>query len=167
MDIDYCAMGVADTPPDQLSPGELAVSPLTSSIPALEHQALTLHYLPGEPNRFQEKLEIQVAHFEPDVILITGAAVFPRINFSLPRLMDGVSSDVQMQAKVNLGMSVGESQDVGVSVPASEAEQSLSRVTAKFQTEVERLLVKEFANKNADRLFGAAKRGAKLRYEHP
>ena len=47
VDLDFCAMGVNDTPPDKLSPGEISVSPLSGNIQALEHQSLTVHYLPG------------------------------------------------------------------------------------------------------------------------
>lgn len=30
-------------------------------------------------------LQIQVAHFEPDTITLTGEGIFPRISFNLPR----------------------------------------------------------------------------------
>ena len=34
--------------------------------------------------------QIQVAHFEPDEIILTGEGVFPRISFNLPREMTEV-----------------------------------------------------------------------------
>ena len=34
--------------------------------------------------------QIQVAHFEPDEIVLTGEGVFPRISFNLPREMTEV-----------------------------------------------------------------------------
>lgn len=164
VDLDFCALGLMDTPPDKLSPGEVSVSPLTGNIAALEHQKLTVHYLPGVPKKFHEKLEIQVAHFEPDEITITGAAIFPRIGFSVPQSMDDIRADIQSEARMNVGVSVeGCQADVSV-VPASEGEQDLCSATTEFQAEVERLLVKDFAEENSEKLFGVSKRNPKLRY---
>ena len=159
-------MGVEDTPPDKLSPGEISVSPLNGNIEALEHQTLSIHYLPGAPMKFHEKLHIQVAHFEPDVVIITGAAVFPRIGFNVSQSMEGVMADIQNEARMNLGMSIAEEKDADVSVPLSEGDHNLCQATTKLQAEVERLMVKEFASDNAEKIFGVMKRSSKLRCIH-
>ena len=169
MDLDFCAMGLRDTPSDKLSPGEIAVVPLTGHIPALEHQKITINYLPGVPMKFEEQFEIQVAHFEPDEITITGVAVFPRIGFNVPQPMEDVNKNTQNEASANLGSSEDErmtyelpSQVEGL-VPMSEGEHNLWLTTTEYQTEVERLLVKQFARENSERLFGVVKRSSKLR----
>ena len=165
VDLDFCAMGLMDTPPDKLSLGEVTVSPLSGNVPALEHQKLTVNYLPGVPMNFNETIKIQVAHFQPDEITITGEAVFPRISFNVPQPMDGVDVVIQTQARSNLGLGKEELQDeVDVSVPASDGERDLMQATNEFQTEVERLLVKQFATEHSERLFGVTKRSQKLRY---
>jgi hydrocephalus-inducing protein len=175
VELEFCAMGLRDTPSDKLGPGEISVIPLTGHIPALEHQTIIINYLPGVPMRFEEEFKIQVAHFEPDGITITGAAVFPRIGFNVPQPMEDVNKDIRSEARANLGLSeddekatdklphVNSELDGGGLVPMSEAEHNLWLTTTDFQTEVERLLVKQFSRENSERLFGVVKRSSKLR----
>ena len=173
VDLEFCAMGLRETPSDKLSPGEISVIPLTGHIPALEHQKITINYLPGMPMKFEEKFEIQVAHFEPDEVTITGVAVFPRIGFNVPQPLEDVNKDIQSEARANLGLSedekttdklphVNSKVERGL-VPMSEGEHNLWLTTTEFQTEVERLLVKQFARENSERLFGVVKRSSKFR----
>ena len=123
---------------------------------------------------FEEKFKIQVAHVEPDEITITGVAVFPRIGFNVPQPLEDVSKDIRSEARANLGLSEDEKMmeklphvrsevEGGGLVPMSEAEHNLWLTTTEFQTEVERLLVKQFACENSARLFGVVKRSSKLR----
>lgn len=175
VELEFCAMGLRDTPSDKLSPGEISIIPLTGHIPALEHQIITISYLPGVPMSFEEKFNIQVAHFEPDEITITGAAVFPCIGFNVPQPMEDVNERIQSEARANLGLSEDDDKitdklphvnslvEGGGFVPMSEAEHNLWLTTTEFQTEVERLLVKQFAHENSERLFGVVKRSSKLR----
>ena len=165
--LDFCAMGLMDTPLDKLSPGEVTVLPLSGNIPALEHQKLTVNYLPGAPMNFKETVKIQVAHFQPDEITITGEAVFPRISFNVPQPMDGVDVVTRTQARANLGLGKeGLQHEVNLSVPASDGERDLMQATSELRTEVERLMVKQFADENSEKLFGVTKRSPKLRYMH-
>ena len=174
VDLDFCAMGLKDTPSDKLSPGEISVIPLTGHIPALEHQKIIVNYLPGVPMKFEEKFEIQVAHFEPDVITITGAAVFPRIAFNVPQPIGDVDKEIQNEARANLGLSeeknttdelplINSKIEDFMHVPPSEVEHNLWLATTEFQREVERLLVKQFARENSEKLFRVVKRSSKLR----
>ena len=173
MDLEFCARGFRDTPSDKLSPGEISVVPPTGHISALEHQKIIVNYLPGMPMKFEEQFEIQVAHFEPDEITITGVAVFPRIGFNVPQPLEDVNKDIRSEARANLGLSEDEkttdklphvnSQVEGGLVPMSEGEHNLWLTTTEFQTEVERLLMKQFALGNSERLFGVVKRSSKLR----
>ena len=173
MDLEFCAMGLRETPSDKLSPREISIVPLIGHISALEHQKITINYLPGMPMKFEEKFEIQVAHFEPDEVTITGVAVFPRIGFNVPQPLEDVNKDIQSEARANLGLSedekttdklphVNSEVERGL-VPMSEGEHNLWLTTTEFQTEVERLLVKQFARENLDRLFGVVKRSSKFR----
>ena len=47
---------------------------------------LLIKYIPGVPDYFSTSFQIQVAHFEPDVVNLTGEGVFPRISLDLPRI---------------------------------------------------------------------------------
>ena len=161
-------MGLRDTPPDKLNPGEISVLPLTGHIPALEHQMITVNYLPGVPMKFENKFEIQVAHFEPEEIRLKGEAVFPRVSFNVPQSVDIVDTDIQDEARKSLGLSKEEPDRTGYGdgetlVPISGGQRNLWLTTNKFQSEMERLLVKKFAQDNSERLFGVLKRSSKLR----
>jgi len=49
---------------------------------------IKLHYFPGSPTPFHDVLRIQVAHYDPDTIQFSGAATYPNVKLSLPRLHD-------------------------------------------------------------------------------
>ena len=70
----------------------------------MSEQKLVVKYLPGAPEDFRKSFVIQVAHFEPDVITISGTGVFPRISLDLPRTVDpdGQYDQMVKQAKDNL-----------------------------------------------------------------
>ena len=122
---------------------------------------------------FEEKFEIQVAHFEPDEIIIRGSAVFPRIGFNVPQPMDEVNEEIRKQAEANVGLSKDEEMEdklqppgssrfceVGLD-PVSDGEDNLSFFVTEFQMEIERLMVIKFARENF--LGAATKRSSKLR----
>ena len=65
---------------------------------------MVVKYLPGAPEDFRKSFVIQVAHFEPDIITISGTGVFPRISLDLPRTVDseGQYEKLVQHAKENL-----------------------------------------------------------------
>ena len=48
-------------------------------------QCLRVLYLPGVPEVFDKRLQLQVAFLPPQDIRLTGEGVFPRITLNLPR----------------------------------------------------------------------------------
>lgn len=48
-------------------------------------QRLRVLYLPGVPEVFEKRLQLQVAFLPPEEITLTGMGVFPRITLKLPR----------------------------------------------------------------------------------
>ena len=127
---DYCALDIDDSSLHELTPGSLSIHPHTGHLPALEEQVITITYLPSAPAVFQKRLKIQVAHFEPDVITLTGEAVFPRISFNTPRDMSQIPESIFEQAKTNLNLS---SVSVGNGLGGSDQ--------LRLDAELERLLV--------------------------
>ncbi len=128
VDLDYSALGANDSILHAPTPGSLSVHPPMGHIPALGEQIITITFLPGVPSVFEKNLYIQVAHFEPEVITVTGEAVFPRIGFDIQRDLSQVAEAVLEEAKTNLSISI-------------ESESGVRELEA----EVERLLVCGYA----------------------
>lgn len=131
VDLDYCVLGAIDSTLHAPTPGSLSVHPPMGHIPALGEQIITITFLPGTPSVFEKSLHIQVAHFEPDIITVTGEAVFPRIAFDIQRDLSQVSEAVIEEAKTNLSSIEGES---GVQELEAEVERLLVRGYAQDQT---------------------------------
>lgn len=148
---DFSAENVKDMSGEEdsiLLPGEIAVSPTSGRLEALESVTFLVSFLPGIPERFVKPIEFQVAHFEVDVITLTGEAVYPKMTVNLPRDMTNVASDILNEAKSNIAIAqCSDSLDYQSCVPMLSTEQAL-------EGEVEQLLVKSFTTKNASKLFG-------------
>lgn len=54
-------------------------------IDAGAEQCLRVLYLPGIPEVFEKRLQLQVAFLPPQDIMLTGEGVFPRISLNLPQ----------------------------------------------------------------------------------
>jgi hydrocephalus-inducing protein len=140
---DFC---IEDTKEDSsdISPGEIAVSPCEGCILAHDSVTFSVAFLPGIPEQFRKTFEIQVAHFEADVITLVGGAVFPQMTFNLPRIISMVEPSVQEQARANL--------DLLPRVQEASSGLSIAR-SMEEAIEIDRLLVKSFATGNTDKLF--------------
>jgi hydrocephalus-inducing protein len=57
-------------------------------IAANSAETLTVKLLPGTPASFRHSFRVQVAHFQPDIVTVSGEGVFPRISLDLPRHTD-------------------------------------------------------------------------------
>lgn len=132
-------------------------------------------------------LQIQVAHFEPDTITLTGEGVFPRISFNLPREVtnenysrlrkrvlenflpagdrDAANEDSQDEVTVS-------GQHVRVLYDASPVACTLSLPSLNLQLfvpphdlecEIERLMVVEVAQKHLDKMQGAGRKPSRPR----
>ncbi|XP_028440234.1 hydrocephalus-inducing protein homolog [Perca flavescens] len=84
----------------ELKPGRPMVIPTVGHIDAGAEQLLRVRYLPGIPEVFEKRLQLQVAFLPLQDILLTGEGVFPRIRLNLPQnLSEECYSDVVQQAR--------------------------------------------------------------------
>ena len=58
-----------------------------------------IKYLPGTPKKFIKKLLIQISHYAPEEIIISGEAGFADIMLDLPRLENESYLDLFKQAQ--------------------------------------------------------------------
>ena len=63
----------------------LEVLPASGRISAGDKQRLLVRLLPGMPTKLREVFHVQVAHFEPEEVVVTAEGVYPRIAINLPR----------------------------------------------------------------------------------
>ncbi|XP_010776308.1 hydrocephalus-inducing protein-like [Notothenia coriiceps] len=83
----------------EVRPGQPMVTPTEGYVDAGVEQCLHVLYLPGVPELFEKRLQLQVAFLPPQDIRLTGEGVFPRITLNLPRNMsDECYRDVVQQA---------------------------------------------------------------------
>nr|XP_019962004.1 PREDICTED: hydrocephalus-inducing protein homolog [Paralichthys olivaceus] len=120
----------------KVRPGQPMVVPTLGYINAGAEQRLRVLYLPGTPEVFEKRLQLQVAFLLPQDITVTGEGVFPRISLNLPRnLSDERYSDVVQQARTTVEANGVSSNDEGATTEYEE----------QLHLEVERALVKENA----------------------
>lgn len=142
----------------EISPGEVAVSPSEGCILAHNNVTFVVTFLPGIPEQFSKSFEIQVAHFETDIITLVGEAVYPRITLDLPRDISKVSPTIEEQARANLDLPSQFQESSSESVASLE-----EHCRKEMEIEIDRLLVKDFAAKNVEKLFKTEAR-SKPRY---
>ena len=63
----------------------LEVLPGSGRIAAGDKQRLAIRLLPGLPTKLREAFHVQVAHFEPEEVVVTAEGIYPRIAINLPR----------------------------------------------------------------------------------
>ncbi|KAL5021171.1 hypothetical protein ScPMuIL_000326 [Solemya velum] len=85
---DYSALNMDPSLAKKPRPGVPIMVPHAGYIEPFGQQTLTVKYLPGVPETFEKSFRVQVAHFEPDEIILRGEGVFPRISLDLPRIPD-------------------------------------------------------------------------------
>lgn len=139
-----------------ITPGEIVVSPSRGRISANQSTTFTVSFLPGTPETFSKSFEIAVAHFEPDVITLSGMAVYPSmVLLGLSRDTSNVPECVMEEAQASL-----EQKQEGGTVTTSDCGDvdsnrpmlQLSCIDS-LNAEIDRLLVKKFAEENGERLF--------------
>jgi hypothetical protein len=65
-------------------------------------ETIAIKYLPGSPKKFTKKLYLQVSHFAPEEIVITGEASFADIMLDLPRFENDSYRLIRKEAKANI-----------------------------------------------------------------
>ncbi len=68
-------------------PGVLQVSPATGTVPAGSKQRITVTMRPQVPGPVEEFLVVEVAHFPPVELPVTGEGVYPVLSLGLPRVV--------------------------------------------------------------------------------
>lgn len=133
----------------EVRPGWPTVIPAQGYLDAGMVQVLRVLYLPGIPEVFKKKLQMQVAFLPLEEITLTGVGVFPRISLNLPRILsEEYYSDVLQQARTAVekdGVKVKLIYEFTVREgAATEATRTLT-FEDLLHMEIERLLVKKNA----------------------
>ncbi|XP_049928998.1 hydrocephalus-inducing protein homolog isoform X2 [Epinephelus moara] len=134
----------------ELRPGQPMVIPNIGYIDAGVEQCLRVLYLPGIPDVFEKRLQLQVAFLPLQDITLTGEGVFPRISLNLPRnLSEECYSDVVQQARTAVeGDRVREELMDGIATGGEGATTEASSILTYeelLHMEIERTLVKQNA----------------------
>ncbi|XP_026166304.1 hydrocephalus-inducing protein-like isoform X3 [Mastacembelus armatus] len=132
----------------EVRPGQLTVTPTMGYIDAGAEQCLHVLYLPGVPEMFEKRFQLQLAFLPPLDITLMGEGVFPRINLNLPRyLPEERYSDVVQQARTAVETSrVREELMDGIITGETTIGPSCTLTYEELlHMEIERLLVKESA----------------------
>ncbi|XP_025759455.1 hydrocephalus-inducing protein homolog isoform X1 [Oreochromis niloticus] len=133
----------------EVRPGWPAVIPAQGYLDAGMVQVLRVLYLPGIPEVFKKKLQMQVAFLPLEEITLTGVGVFPRISLNLPRnLSEECYSDVLPQARTAVEKDgVKEKLMNEITVREGAATEATRTLTYEdlLHMEIERLLVKKNA----------------------
>lgn len=80
---------------------KVIVYPSSGLIPALGKQKITVRFSPTIPDTIDDVIFVQVSHFEPSAIQITGSGYSPRMLLSLPRASDSEFATYLNKAKGN------------------------------------------------------------------
>ncbi|XP_055892829.1 hydrocephalus-inducing protein homolog isoform X5 [Biomphalaria glabrata] len=127
-------------------PGQPVIVPHSGYVEPFSEQKIEVKYLPGVPEEFKKTFQIQVAHFEPDTVTLTGEGVFPRISLDLPRIEDeeGVYAKLAQEAKRNLAIMIREqvkqqilAQEEAAKAQAGQEEEELMKLVAVDENGVE------------------------------
>ncbi|XP_078688637.1 hydrocephalus-inducing protein-like [Branchiostoma floridae x Branchiostoma belcheri] len=124
VDFEFAALNMDPMLQNSPPPGMPVLVPHTGQVAANSQQTLTLKFLPGAPEKFHKKFQIQVAHFEPDIITVHGEGIFPRLSFDLPRLPDEDGQYTRLMAQAREALTV--EQKVQKQEPVSRAQSELS-----------------------------------------
>ncbi|XP_041651130.1 hydrocephalus-inducing protein homolog [Cheilinus undulatus] len=85
---------------EEIRPGQPMVIPSMGYIDANAELCLRVLYLPGVPEVFEKRLQLQVAYLPPQGITLTGEGLFPRISLDLPQnISEEYYSDLMQQAR--------------------------------------------------------------------
>ncbi|XP_043935458.1 hydrocephalus-inducing protein homolog [Protopterus annectens] len=138
-----------DQSPNGPQPGVPFVVPPSGFIKAHEQYTLKVFYLPGVPEAFHKTFEIQVSHFEPDIISLMGEGIFPRITLDLPRNIKGNENYLGFLKRAKETLENVTYREEVFSRPQTVGDQSavesISSHDVLLQMEMERLIIREHA----------------------
>ena len=98
------------------APFSLTFKPESFWLAAGSYQDVSVVFIPGIPGPFKTEFYIDIAHFQPEAIEISGEAVFPNFRFSLPRplvdrMMLRVSNRGSSRAHSGVESQLGDTED--------------------------------------------------------
>ncbi|XP_078527074.1 hydrocephalus-inducing protein homolog isoform X2 [Lissotriton helveticus] len=131
-------------------PGAPLIVPSSGYIDSGGEQLMKVYYFPGVPEVFDSQFQLQIAHLEPEEIIIKGEGIFSRICLDLPRDISDKEKyqNLLKEAKENLDKEL-QSDDAASRPRTMTTDQLLDDSIANHDTllqmELERLLVKEHA----------------------
>ncbi|KAI3370851.1 hypothetical protein L3Q82_007368 [Scortum barcoo] len=132
---------------EEVRPGQPVVNPTMGYVDAGAEQCLRVHYLPGIPEVFEKRLQLQVAFLQPQDITVTGEGVFPRISLNLPQNLS-CYSDVVQQARTTVEVDrVRKKPMNGITTSGEATTEANSTLTYEesLHMEIERTMVKQNA----------------------
>ncbi|XP_075998117.1 hydrocephalus-inducing protein homolog [Genypterus blacodes] len=122
---------------EEVRPGRPVIIPCSGYVSAGAEHCLRALYLPGLPEVFERRFQLQVACFPPQDITLSGEGVFPRISLNLPRhLTEEHYGEVLQQARTAV-----EADSAGALIEPN----CIPTYEELLHMEVERILVKENA----------------------
>ncbi|EHB15465.1 Hydrocephalus-inducing protein-like protein, partial [Heterocephalus glaber] len=135
--------------PDSLLPGVPQIVPLSGFISSYRKQVLKVYYLPGIPEIFQRRFQIQIAHLDPENITLSGEGIFPRISLDLPRNLQGNEkyktflhqARKDAEKEYNKNETHSHSEMVTEEMPEDES----SELSAYLQMKVDQLIIQAYA----------------------
>lgn len=148
----FSARGVASEDAGTPPWGVPMLKPSSAFIPANSQLRIEVRYLPGVPEFFERRFEVQVAHFEADTVRLRGEGAFPRISLDLPRLPGGEALQ-NLVREVRAEVAAGAGDSGRLTEPALSPAFTTARPTDRegllseleVQLEVERRVLAEFS----------------------
>ncbi len=145
--IDYTMIDVDTDEFSLTEPGVIpadhpVIVPPRGTIDAENEATIVVKYLPGTPKKFTKKLLVQVSHYAPEEIVISGEAGFADIMLDLPRLEDEAYLALMQEAK-NVVREKKEAEDPSL---AALYQGITSSPELGLQMELDRLAIQRFVS---------------------
>jgi hydrocephalus-inducing protein len=142
--IEFSMIG-ADEDSTLIEPDKPVIIPSKGLVDADKIETITIKYLPGLPQKFTKKIQLQVSHFAPEEITIKGEAGFADIMLDLPRFENDAYKYLKKEAKNIVKIKEEMQQKTDSDIPIY---QSLSIAPElDLQIEVDRLAIQDFITK--------------------
>lgn len=142
--IEFSMIG-ADEDNTLIEPDKPVIIPSKGLVDADKIETITIKYLPGLPQKFTKKIQLQVSHFAPEEITIKGEAGFADIMLDLPRFENETYKYLKKEAKNIVKTKEEMQQKTDGDIPIY---QSLSIAPElDLQIEVDRLAIQDFITK--------------------
>ncbi|KAJ1558923.1 hypothetical protein HK096_003058, partial [Nowakowskiella sp. JEL0078] len=130
---------------------KIVVMPSSGTIQPQGKQRITVKFCPCVPEIVKDKFYIQISHFEPISIIVTGTGIFPRISMNIPKIYDEKYDDHIIEAK-NLILGAKAKNFENVKISTQQISELPVKITGdisldfEIEAECERLLLRNRTN---------------------